>query len=192
MSNMEHALLYSIGVNLPAHRIGQLDRVLVLASPINDINMHAWDLNRVKRFTELDIGIRMEMCSSCVRMLSTTVTLILEKQFIKDCMGFLCREARISDVPIEENGLLFYVMSHTCGYITPPPGVPPPPPYSSEPEPGSEIQPLREEKKTLELGESQTGGFTACSYLAHFSGDCAHAQLVCTRLSLPHTSRGPG
>ena len=47
---LEHALLYSIGVNLPAHRVGQLDRILVLASPINDINIHAWDLNRVKLF----------------------------------------------------------------------------------------------------------------------------------------------
>lgn len=130
ISEMEHALLYSVGVNLPAHRAGQLDRVLVLASPINDINLHAWDLNRVKRFIELDIGIRMELCPSCVRGQLTTLTFVIEKLFVKDCMSFLRKEARISRPPFDDHGLLIHTVSHQCFFTTPPAESAPPPPYS--------------------------------------------------------------
>ena len=111
-SNLDHAMLYSISVDLPAHRADQLDRVLVVASPINDINLHAWDINKVKRFIELDIGIRMELCHSCYRGRSMTTTFILEKQFVKDCITFLCKEAQITDPPIVENGLFIYTIAH--------------------------------------------------------------------------------
>ena len=137
--NLEHALLYSIGVNLPAHRVGQLDRVLVLASPINDINLNAWDLNRVKTFVESDVGIRMDVCPSCIRGANNRITFIMEKRFIKDCVQFLVRETRITTAPRNENGLLIYHMTHQCGYIKPPdmpaPEPPPlPPPYTPEDE----------------------------------------------------------
>ena len=130
---LEHALLYSIGVNLPAHRVGQLDRVLVLASPVNDINLHAWDLNRIQRFLQLDIGIRMELCSKCLRSSQTkNITFILEKMFIQDCMKFLCREARIETQPVNENGFQVYNVPHKCLLNTVPES-PPPPPYSNTP-----------------------------------------------------------
>ena len=105
-------MLYSISVNLPAHRADQLDRVLVVSSPINDINLYAWDINKVKRFIELDIGVRMELCHSCYRGRSMTTTFILEKQFVKDCIAFLCKQAQISDPPIVENGLFIYTVAH--------------------------------------------------------------------------------
>ena len=131
--NLQHALLYSIDVKLPSHRVGQLDRVLVLASPVNDINLSAWDLNRVTRFIELDVGVRMDLCTSCARGQNTTITFILDrKQFIKDCIKFLCSEAKISDVPTDENGLLVYKIGHQCGFISPPTTRPPPPPYHEE------------------------------------------------------------
>lgn len=113
-NNLDHAMLYSISVNLPAHRADQLDRVLIAASPINDINLYAWDVNRVKRFIELDIGIRMELCHSCYRGRSMNVTFILEKQFVKDCVEFLCKEAQIIGPPSIENGLLIYNIDHKC------------------------------------------------------------------------------
>lgn len=115
-NNLDHAMLYSISVNLPAHRADQLDRVLVAASPINDINLYAWDINRVRRFIELDIGIRMELCHSCYRGRSMNITFILEKQFVKDCVDFLCKEAQIIGPPIIENGLLIYNIDHKCSY----------------------------------------------------------------------------
>ena len=105
-------MLYSISVNLPAHRADQLDRVLVVASPINDINLYAWDINKVKRFIELDIGIRMELCHSCYRGRSMTTTFILEKQFVKECIAFLCKQAQITNPPIVENGLFIYTIAH--------------------------------------------------------------------------------
>ena len=113
---LEHALLYSIGVNLPAHRVGQLDRILVLASPINDINMNAWDLNRVKHFMRLDIGIQMELCASCItsQLQSTSITFILDKKFHDECINFLCREAHISNEPIRQTGLMVYPVNHRC------------------------------------------------------------------------------
>lgn len=112
---LQHALLYSIKVNLSAQRIGQLDRVLVLASPITDINLHAWDLNRVQRFFQLDIGIRMELCARCLQNKSErSITFIMERMFIKDCLKFLSEESRIESPPIEENGLLVYTVPHQC------------------------------------------------------------------------------
>lgn len=131
METLEHALLYSIGVNLPAHRVGQLDRVLVLASPINDINLHAWDLNRVQKFLQLDIGVRVELCTKCLQnKLEKSITFIMEKMFIKDCIKFLCEEARIEDVPVEESGFIVYKVPHNCLYVTPPMDRALPPPYS--------------------------------------------------------------
>lgn len=128
---LEHALLYSITVNLPAHRMGQLDSVLVLASPINDINLHAWDLNRIQRFLRLDIGIRVELCTQCLRSSQeASITFIMEKIFIKDCIKFLCLKARIDENPENENGFLVYRVPHQCFYITPPTEKAPPPPYS--------------------------------------------------------------
>ena len=139
VSNLEHALLYSIGVNLPAHRVGQLDRVLVLASPINDINIHAWDLNRVKQFMELEVGIRMELCSVCQYNQPSIITLIMERQFIRDCMSFLCRETRISQKPLDEKGIPTFPVPHKCGYISPPPNAAPPPPVYCETDPESSV-----------------------------------------------------
>lgn len=111
--------------------MGQLDRVLVLASPINDINLHAWDLNRLQRFLRLDIGIRLELCTKCVRNSNeASITFIMERMFVKDCIKFLCREARINDAPYNENGFLVYNVPHQCFYINPPSDKAPPPPYS--------------------------------------------------------------
>lgn len=136
LNNFEHALLYSIGVNLPAHRVGQLDRVLVVSSPINDINILAWDINRVKRFIELDIGIRMELCPDCLLQgqKNTSITFIVEKSFIRDCMNFLCREARIPNSPQTQDGLMIHNLQHQCGYCTAPDSPPPPPPPYEPPE----------------------------------------------------------
>ena len=111
-SKFDHAVLYGISVELPAHRAEKLNRVLVVASPVNDINLHAWDINKVKRFIELDIGVRMELCHSCYRGRSMTTTFIMEKQFVKDCVAFLCKQAQITDSPAVENGLFIYNISH--------------------------------------------------------------------------------
>lgn len=148
MNNFEHALLYSIGVNLPAHRVGQLDRVLVVSSPINDINILAWDINRIKRFIELDIGIRMELCPDCLTQgqKCTSITFIIEKNFIRDCMNFLCREARIPNNPQNQEGLTIYNLQHQCGYCTAPNSSPPPPPY----------EPPEKEKLSLNGGQSSS------------------------------------
>lgn len=134
-SNLEHALLYCIEVNLPAHRVGQLDRILVLASPVNDINMFAWDLNRVLCFVESDIGIRMQLCRTCMGSQETTITFMLSKQFIRPCLTFLCREARVSSSPVSEHGAFVYYLNHVCG-VSPPPAAPaPPPPVKDGPTP---------------------------------------------------------
>ena len=121
-------------MNLPAHRVGQLDRVLVLASPINDININAWDLNRVKGFVESDVGIRMDICSSCIRGgQSDRITFIMEKKFINDCILFLLREAKIQNRPQLENGLRIYKVPHQCGHIKQPDTPAPlPPPYPED------------------------------------------------------------
>ena len=129
--NLEHALLYCIEVNLSARRVGLLDRILVLASPVNDINMFAWDLNRVLCFVESDIGIRMQLCRTCMGLQETTITFMLSKQFIRPCLAFLCREARVSAPPVSEHGAFVYYLNHVCGVSPPPAGPAPPPP--SEP-----------------------------------------------------------
>lgn len=131
---LEHALLYSIGVNLPAHRVGQLDRILVLASPINDINIHAWDLNRVKRFMRLDVGVQMELCPFCMitHTQSTSITFILDKVFHDECIDFLCKEAHVSNQPVQDGGLMVYPVNHICSRPSRSlhdPLPPPPPPY---------------------------------------------------------------
>lgn len=94
--------------------------MLVLASPISDINIHAWDLNRVQRFLQLDIGVRVELCPRCVRnKQERSITFIMEKMFIKDCVRFLCREARIALPPSEESGFTVYTVPHRCFNATP-------------------------------------------------------------------------
>ena len=54
----------------------------------------------------------MELCHSCYRGRSMTTTFIMEKQFVKDCVAFLCKEAQITDPPIVENGLFIYTIAH--------------------------------------------------------------------------------
>ena len=49
---------------------------------------------------------------------------------MKDCIKFLCREARINDAPFNENGFLVYTVPHQCYYSNPPTDKAPPPPYS--------------------------------------------------------------
>jgi len=138
LENLQHALLYSIQVELPAHRLGQLDRVLVLASPLNDMAIHAWDLNRVQRFFQLDIGVRLEMCSSCLRGgQERSITFVMDQRFIGSCVKFLCREARIALNPINQNGFKVYNFSHICYHPACFEGPekdrkPLPPPYPSE------------------------------------------------------------
>ncbi len=169
-SNLEHALLYSIGVNLPLHRVGQLDRVIVLASPINDINMHAWDLNQVKRFVELDIGIRVDLCFLCTRTHSPAAfTLILEKRFIKDCISFLCREAHIMDQPVEDNGLLLYTLPHACRSSPPPcQPAPPPPPYSEIEGDGASKFSFPDSSKGKLQAEEDGWGKGICTWVPHY------------------------
>ena len=151
---LEHALLYSIGVNLPVHRVGQLDRVIVLASPINDINIHAWDLNHVKQFVQLDIGIHMEFCSSCMVVRNQSITLIIDKRFQKECLQFLCHESHISDVPVQENEIWFFPVNHRCvrpesSYLNP---FPLPPSYED-----SQIYSLVTECETSREGRGEGG-----------------------------------
>lgn len=134
---LEHALLYSIRVDLPVSRLGQLDQVLVIASPVNDVNLHAWDLNRVNRFFQLDIGLRVELCEKCVqKRQERSVTFIMEKMFISGCIKFLCAEAHILHPPVEENGFTVYNCPHTCFHVTPPVENSPPS-YSEEATPPS-------------------------------------------------------
>ncbi len=48
-----------------------------------------------------------------------TTTFIMEKQFVKDCVAFLCKEAQISDPPIVENGLFIYTIAHHKCFTSP-------------------------------------------------------------------------
>ena len=116
---LDHALLYCIGVNLPTHHSGQLDRVLVLASPVTDVNLHAWNLSRVKRFIVMDIGIQMELCSNCSGCHQKKIVLfLLPSDLIEDCMNFLLHEMQATDVqpqPSEPNDPIIYVIPHQCG-----------------------------------------------------------------------------
>ena len=117
---LDHALFYCIGVNLPTHHIGQLDRVLVVASPINDVNLHAWNLNRVKRFLVIEAGIQMELCGNCMGHRKNTVTFLISPEFINDCVQFLVREAKLSEEPqqIFKGGPLLYSLSHNCSLVS--------------------------------------------------------------------------
>ena len=119
--SLDHALLYCIGVNLPSHLSGQLDRVLVLASPVNDVNIHAWNLNRVKRFIVIDAGIQMELCANCCGTHQKKVILfLLPSDFIEDCMSFLLHEMHATDLqpqPSEQNDPIIYNIPHQCGMI---------------------------------------------------------------------------
>ena len=144
---LDHALLYCIGVNLPKHSVGQLDRVLVLASPVNDVNLYAWSLDRVKRFMTIEAGIQMELCSSCMgKHHKKVITFLLSPDFREDCMSFLLRELRIIDEPQQfmEHGPFVYNVPHRCGsptsqnsriYANTYPGAPGvPPPYCNDAE----------------------------------------------------------
>ena len=116
---LDHALLYCIGVNLPTHHSGQLDRVLVLASPVTDVNLHAWNLSRVKRLIVMDIGIQMELCSNCSGCHEKKVVMfLLPSDLIEDCMNFLLHEMQATDVQpqrSEPNDPIIYVLPHQCG-----------------------------------------------------------------------------
>ena len=105
-----------MGVNLPSHQFGQLDRVLVVASPVNDVNFHAWNLNRVICFIVLEAGIQMELCGECMGHRKNTVTFLLSPEFLRDCMDFLLKEIRIADEPVHviPNGPLVYKVPHDC------------------------------------------------------------------------------
>ena len=122
--------MYSIEVALPAHRQGQLDRILVLTSPVHEINLYAWDLNRVLTFTKSDVGIRMELCPSCAGSKDTVISFLMSKLYLNSCMVFLCREAKIHHRPTDEHGALVYQANHMCGISTPPPIPAPTPPTS--------------------------------------------------------------
>lgn len=138
--SLEHALLYCIGVNLPSYKIGQLDRVLVLASPINDVNLYAWNLNRVTLFMVTEAGIQMELCSVCMGHRRNIVTFLMPPRIKKDCMSFLLKEMLIPDNPerLTESGpIYYYSVPHRCGNVPP---VPPPRPPMYTPR-GSLIQP---------------------------------------------------
>ena len=108
-----------MGVNLPSHQFGQLDRVLVIASPINDVNFHAWNLNRVICFIVLEAGIQMELCRECMGHRKNTVTFLLSPEFLGDCMNFLLKEIRIADEPVHviPNGPLVYKVPHDCNKV---------------------------------------------------------------------------
>ena len=84
---------------------------------------------------ESDVGIRMEVCPSCIRGGQVDrITFIMEKRFIADCMQFLLTEAKIQDTPQMENRLKIYHVPHQCGYIKQPdtPAPPLPPPYPED------------------------------------------------------------
>lgn len=114
---LDHALLYCVGVNLPSHSSGQSDRVLVLASPVNDVNMHAWNLSRVRRFVIIDAGIQMELCSQCVGSYQKRViTFLLPVEYIDKCMTFLLHEMHAVDTrPQNVDGCpTIYDLPHQC------------------------------------------------------------------------------
>lgn len=116
---LDHALLYCIGVNLPNHTVGQLDRVLVVASAINDVNLHAWNLSRVKRFMIIEAGIQMELCGNCMGHRKKTVTFLISPEFIHDCIEFLVKEARLHSEPkqMAGDGPLYYTSPHSCSSV---------------------------------------------------------------------------
>ena len=84
---------------------------------------------------ELEVGIRMELCSKCQYNQPSIITLVMERQFIRDCISFLCRETRISQRPSDEKGIPTYYVNHKCGYFSPPPEPAPSPPSPPDPAP---------------------------------------------------------
>ncbi len=122
---------------------------------------------------ESDVGIRMEICPSCVREgQSFRITFIMEKKFINDCMQFLLREARIRDRPQLENGLKIYTVPHQCGYMNQPdiPAPPLPPPYTEDdtqpPHPSPENR--NDPKATLGMFNSPSMGTINPAYPVKF------------------------
>ena len=106
-------------MNLPNHHFGQLDRVLVVASPINDVNLHAWNLSRVKRFLIVEAGIQMELCGNCMGHRKKTVTFLISPNFVQDCTEFLVKEARMSSEPkqMSSDGPIYYSLPHSCSMV---------------------------------------------------------------------------
>lgn len=124
---LEHALLYCIGVNLPSHRVGQLDRVLVLASPITDVNMQAWNLNRLTGFHVIEAGIQMVLCPFCMGHRKNIITFLLPPHFKKECIEFLLREVHVQEIvrKVSPGPIYHYVVPHHCR-ASPAPGYPAP------------------------------------------------------------------
>ena len=113
--------MYCIGVNLPSHQVGQLDSVLVLASPINDVNIHAWNLNRVTKFMVVEAGIQMELCSVCMGTRKSIITFLISPEFKHDCMRFLLKEVHMNDEPhmLSSDGPMVYRVTHSCSSKSP-------------------------------------------------------------------------
>ena len=115
---LDHALLYVIGVNLPIHKLDQMDQVLVLASPVNDVNLHAWNTTRIIRFIIIDAGIQMELCPTCMGLHhKKVITFLVRPDFVQDCMDFLLQEIHASDVQPYQymfNGPFVYDIPHKC------------------------------------------------------------------------------
>eukprot|EP00731_Ephydatia_muelleri_P022098 Em0014g689a len=132
-AGVEHTLMRSMEVALPTHRLGQIDRLLVLTSPVHEVNLYAWDLNRVLTFIKSDIGIRMELCRTCAGSTrDTEITFIVSRPYLNRCMEFLCHEANITGSPTDEHGAWVYRTDHTCGFSNAPPIPAPPPPGDSK------------------------------------------------------------
>jgi hypothetical protein len=116
--SLDHALLYCIGVNLPTHSKDHLDRVLVLASPINDVNIYAWNMSRIVQFMLIDAGIQMELCPSCMGLhRKKVITFLIRHDFKHRCMEFLLREMEsinsLQQNPFA-NSSSVYNMLHKC------------------------------------------------------------------------------
>lgn len=168
--SLEHALLYCIGVNLPTHKVGQLDRVLVLASPINDVNLHAWNLNRVTRFMVLEAGIQMELCSACMGHRRNIITFLVSPRIKNACMTFLLKEMRIPDQPEQftENGPIYYKVTHYCK-ASPPAPPPRPPIYTprSSTSPSPELPIYYNEAEKVVLEDAPYSAVPPTQFLTH-------------------------
>ena len=101
--------------------------MLVLASPINDVNLHAWNLNRVTQIMILEAGIQMELCSSCMGHRKNTITFLMSPRVKNDCKTFLLKEMCIPDNPEQftTNSPIYYTIPHRCANAPP---IPPPRP----------------------------------------------------------------
>jgi hypothetical protein len=86
-----------------------------------------------------------------------SITFIMERMFVKDCIKFLCREARIEDKPVSENSFLVYNVPHQCYYSNPPTNKAPPPPYSENtPPPITPDSALEHDYDVVEFIEEHT------------------------------------